>query len=701
MASALGSLVVSLGLDAAEFVSGMTKSEYEAKKFAGTIDRAVAVGVVKAELAIRALGAAARVAGDAFQSLTEGAAKFQDLAEITGASAEGIASLSTAAAVGGVSIESVADAVNKLNKNLLGVDDESKAAGAALKALNIPIEEFKRLDPVAQYERIGKELSTFTDHNKKAQVAVALLGKAGAEQLKVFKALEEQGGRQTILTQQQIEAADAFADAQARASAELRQYAQAAAAEALPALRDLTLVAVELAKQFLGIDAATGKLAANNGAKQFAESAADSLASLIDIGDGVARTFQVIGKAYGGGFAAFKATMEGDYALARRISAEARADIDSVLQRATASALLARQRADSAKTEAARRVEDRGFDARGALNFDGASGLDAAAKAAAKFAKEQRDLSVIVSDFGSTQSGAETARLLRYEEVLAALPEVIRPVQTAQEEMVQAFLRSEKEAYAVVDDLMKAAAESDKARLDALTADTFGRSMKEALKDIELLNDAYARGAIDVQTWAEAVKNATKKIKTPAEEAKEAAKELGFAFQSSFEDAIVEGKKFSEVLRGLAKDVLRIALRRGITDRLGTSLGDKLGDIFKDIKIPGFAVGTDYVPRDMLAMVHKGERIVPAAENKQLTTRSALGSVGMGGGVQNNITIQTPPGTRAETQESRNDAGGIDTLIRIIDERQAAGVVRGGSKLAKAIEGTYQARRVSSAPRRG
>ena len=40
--------------------------------------------------------------------------------------------------------------------------------------------------------------------------------------------------------------------------------------------------------------------------------------------------------------------------------------------------------------------------------------------------------------------------------------------------------------------------------------------------------------------------------------------------------------------------------------------------------MPAFAVGTDYVPFDMVAQVHRGERITPAAYNRSDATNAEL-----------------------------------------------------------------------------
>jgi hypothetical protein len=186
--------------------------------------------------------------------LLDASAKFKDLEETTGASAENIASLSVAAATAGVPIEEVAGALQKLTKNLTGVDDESKAAGAAIIALGLNLADFKKLDPVGQFDALSKAFNGFRDSSIKTSAAVALFGKTGAEQLKVFKALEEQGGRQKLLTQDQIELADQLADRQAKASAELQQLASAALLDLLPAFTDLIRTTAEFSREILGLD---------------------------------------------------------------------------------------------------------------------------------------------------------------------------------------------------------------------------------------------------------------------------------------------------------------------------------------------------------------------------------------------------------------------------------------------------------------
>ena len=85
---------------------------------------------------------------------------------------------------------------------------------------------------------------------------------------------------------------------------------------------------------------------------------------------------------------------------------------------------------------------------------------------------------------------------------------------------------------------------------------------------------------------------------------------------------------------------------------------------FEGVGIPAFAVGTNYVPRDMVAQIHEGEAIVPKAFNPW-----AGGSMGN----DNTALIAELRALRAEVAELRNAAeetagatgATADVLVRV------------------------------------
>lgn len=591
MANSLGSLVVSLGLDAAQFTSGLTKSEFQARKFAQQMDRAVAAGVIKATIALEAMAGAARLAGDAFQILTTGAADFKDLEETTGASAEGLASLAVAAGTAGVEMASIAGANNKLTKSLVGVDDESKAAGAALKALGLDVKEFKKLDPAAQYEAVGKALGDFADGAGKAAVAQALFGKSGTEQLKVFKALEEQGGRQVILTQRQIELADSYADAQAKASTELRLYAQAAASEATPALTDLTIAGAEFIKTLLGVGAGAKDLQSNNAVVLFAEAGTDALAFLVDSGQGVVRVFKAVGNEIGLQLAVIQTFREQGLAAAQALAKAGRDDTNAMLTAPLFSQQLARARAQRKEMDKLRAQEDRGFDPfpKKRIVFDGAEKADKKAKSAASFTDYATEVSQAVSKL------VEDADIVR----IAKLNDQLKELDKLQAAGLNSGLVADARAaiYAKLPQQIESAAEAfrrleiagtdavDKAfdadKLDAFIKkqerldELLGRNaLKRQREDMLLLTEAFEAGEISVERYTELV---SKSLDIEAKKARSLAEELGLTFTSAFEDAIVAGGDLSDVLKGLEKDILRIVTRKLVTEPLGSFVGGTPG----------------------------------------------------------------------------------------------------------------------------
>lgn len=227
-----------------------------------------------------AVGAAAvtglLAAAVSFDTLVKKAGDFQDLAEKTGDTAENIASLAVAAGTAGVAMDQVAGFSVKLTKNLTGVDDESKAAGAAIKALGLDLDRFKALKPADQIEALAKALDSFADGPKKTAVMEAL-AKGASDLLPFLKELGAEGGRQNILSKEQIRLGDEYADRQARLRTEIGLHAQAIATEALPALNDFAATIAELAKD-----------------QEFAATAADVLKGSLKAGIVVFQTIAVV-----------------------------------------------------------------------------------------------------------------------------------------------------------------------------------------------------------------------------------------------------------------------------------------------------------------------------------------------------------------------------------------------------------------------
>ncbi len=482
MAGSLGSLIVTLGLDAAEFTTGLTKSEYEAKKFAQKVDRAIADGVKAAGAAFVTLGVAAAGAFAAISKMASDVGAFKDLEETTGANAEALASFAVAAGTAGVSMETVAGGMNKLTKGLVSVEDETKDAGAALEALGLNIQDFKKLDPATQMEEVAKALAGFEDGASKTAVAMALFGKSGAALLPFLKELAAEGGRQVILTQQQIERADAYADAQARARTQLQLFVQMLATEALPTITTITETAKEFIKQLLGIREEGGRLQ-DVGAKvrEFSEMVATGFTRIIDVGDGVIRTFRVAAEV-AASYAAQRDIPFWDVEGKMDVAREARRRIDAILMEKTATQRLTEAFKEAAKQRDLAAQEDRGFKPPGKrLAF---TGKEAGGKAKEQVSEAQRYIEALEKQIIKTEelSATELARVEIAKFKKAATAEEERRIfaLAAELDLQRAIKKEEEERKKVEAEAARAREQASKLQ-DKLIDDEFKKA--EALRD--------------------------------------------------------------------------------------------------------------------------------------------------------------------------------------------------------------------------
>lgn len=223
--------------------------------------------------------------------------------------------------------------------------------------------------------------------------------------------------------------------------------------------------------------------------------------------------------------------------------------------------------------------------------------------------------------------------------------------------------------------------------------------LKQTLDDLDIL---YRSGAITAEQYADALdkvhlqileldKTASGgfaagmlKVKKELEDVGDLAENAVTDGFKSAEDALVDfattGKlSFSNMVDGIVADLVRLQVRQGITGPLFSALssgGGFFSSLFSGFSLPSFDVGTDYVPHDMIAQIHKGERIVPASQNN--------GNLG----ANVSLTIVNNAGAKVSQPQVKTSNGMTDIKLQI-DEAVSGLLKDTGSRSSNALKDTY------------
>ena len=186
---------------------------------------------------------------------------------------------------------------------------------------------------------------------------------------------------------------------------------------------------------------------------------------------------------------------------------------------------------------------------------------------------------------GPTEAEIQRARLL--DDILSSQWELADAARMQQDERLF-DLQAEVDAYFQISDA-KADILNQTARTledEAALAKAAGEGAK-AYERMRIARDLMAQNPLITAEEAQGLarqmveaQERTAKAIEDMQRLKRAAAQVGDAFASAFERAIMEGGKLSDVLRGLARDILAITIRTAITEPIGQAIGATITSMF-------------------------------------------------------------------------------------------------------------------------
>jgi len=498
------------------------------------------------------LGAGLSLAGLAasIKSAVDQADNMGKLAQKTGVAVEELSKLDYAAKLSDVSQEQLAAGLQKLSRNMVEAADGTGAAADAFAALKLDPAQFSSADQALK--AISDKFATLPDGANKTALAMQLFGKAGAELIPLLNSgsegLKKMGDEAErfgiVINSKTAQAAEQFNDNMTRLSELSRSVGISLGNTFLPAMNQVGEAMLETARS-------SGVLAA----------------AVIGIGEAFKIAFYDAGSTKGGAIqqqqkfvkelenelnnlkiqAAYfeKNGGKGDGGL---LGAWLNGGSPEKVRQQIATIKLTIDDARLTLYDLENKALPNGKTA-------GATVGEAAASAATKAAKDPR-IAEAQRVFESTRTESEklAAEMARLDALLGkgyiSWDTYSRAVFDATAKLDDAKAKA-GEVLEFFDDLSYVTADPKTAAF-----------IKKQFDDVKDLQKGIGDDAVKAQ------EDAQKKIQDEMKKTNDVARDLGLTFASAFEDAIIGGKGFSDVLRSLAEDILKLAIRKNLTEPL-------------------------------------------------------------------------------------------------------------------------------------
>ena len=589
---AFASLTIDLNARLANIERDLGKMAHQAEKESQRMQAAFAKAGAAATAMVGALGVGAWAAW--INSSIDAADNLNDLSKKTGIAVENLAGLQLVVDKSGTTMEMLGGGVAKLNKTLGEAAAGSKSAQTVLRDLGITA-----TDPMEAFYQLADAFGRFKTEGDKANAMSQIIGKTWGELAPALaeggdglRAIVEEGKRLNPITQHMAEQADKFNDALSRMKAQATGVGTTLANQLLPSLNPV----LEKLNQGAALSGQFGFF--------------NLLAKGINPNGTIGRELATVRKEIA------QAEREvANLTPGTAFSDSAKAKLDELKRIKTA--LEEIQQAEALALN----------DKFGTGNYKQPTPPDRPKISLTPDGKTAKPKENPLT----TKSKADALRdyqlfdLPAFEAELNAFDALVRESVEAANEQFRMIDGPAFDAEGEAEQRLRALREQYIDLIDPV--EKYRRQLDEIaqLQEAGLLTKEQATEA----TYAinEQI-DGLGKVNETLREQKSIADELGLTFSSAFEDAVIGGKSFSEVLKGIEKDIARIIIRKSVTEPLGNAIsgifsGINWGSIFNFGG--GKASGGAVYPGQYYVVGEKGPEVLLPNTAGTVVPNNALG----------------------------------------------------------------------------